>query len=250
MYKMTPYELLYQIALFAVTMAAAALVAKIVSLVIGGTFRTWAPRVRAEFQRIVSITIWVIGLLFAIQQLGLRTDFLLLLIGLFGVIVVIAVRDSLENIGAKYFSDVYVPFKLGDVVQVGNTSGKVIEINPITTVLLTRDSKLVSVPNSLFLREKVINKTQYAWEEILISITLSSAVDLPKFESAVLKNCNRMRRYLDDRFPPIMTIKRRDKKSVELVLTIMTKDPSKRHEITEELNQKISEIGDKMKRRK
>jgi len=247
---MTPYELLYQIALFAVTMAAAAVVAKIFSLIVGGMFRTWAPRVRAEFQKIVSITIWVIGLLFAIQQLGLRADFLLLLIGLFGVIVVIAIRDSLENIGAKYFSDVYVPFKLGDVVQVGNTSGKVIEINPITTVLLTGDSKLVSVPNSLFLREKVINKTQYAWEEIMIPITLSSAVDLPKFESEALKSCNRMRRYLDERFPPIMTVKRRDKRSAELVLTIMIKDPSKRHEITEELNQKISEIEDKMRRRK
>lgn len=137
---MAEYDFLYQIVIFAAIIAVTAVIAKIVSLFIKGAFRTWAPVVRANVQKIVSALTWSIGLLIAVQQVGLRTDFLLLLIGLLGIVVVIAIRDTLENIGARYFSDVYVPFKVGDVIKVGNNSGKVIEINPITTVLLTDDN--------------------------------------------------------------------------------------------------------------
>ncbi len=250
MLKIIQYDFLYQIAIFAAIVAVTAIIAKIVSLIIKGAFRTWAPVVRTNVQKIVSIIIWAIGLLIAVEQLGLRTDFLLLLVGLFGVVIVIAIRDTLENIGAKYFSDVYVPFKVGDIIKVGNSSGKVIEINPITTVLLTDDKKLVSVPNSIFLRERVVNMTPHAWKEILIPITLSGVINPAEFESEVLKVCNRLRRYLDERFPPVLTIKRRESKFVELVLTLMVKEPSKKHEIIEEMYKKISEIEDKMKRKK
>jgi small conductance mechanosensitive channel len=243
-------DFLYQIVVFATIVIITAVFAKIFGHLIKAVFKTWAPVVRAHVQRLVSVCIWGIGLLIGIQQLGLRMDFLLLLIGLFGVAVLIAVKDSLENIGAKYFSDVYVPFKVGDMIKVGNTSGRVIEINPITTVLLTDNERLISIPNSLFLKEKVENVTPHIWKEILVPLSISSNINLPEFESEVLKACNRMRRYLDERFPPILTVKGRDKRSVGLVLTLMVKEPSKKNEIIEEINRKISEIEDKMKRRR
>ena len=247
---MIPYDILYKIAVFAVIVAVTAVLAKLFGLFIGGIFRAWAPVVRSHVQRLVSASIWVVGLIFAIEQLGLRTDLFLLILGLLGIGALLAIKDTLENIGAKYFSDVYVPFKVGDIIKVGNSSGKVIEINPITTVLLTDDKKLISIPNSVFLREEVVNMTPHVWKEILVPITIRSSVDLPNFESEVLKTSNRMRRYLDARFPPVLTVRGRGKKSVDLVLTLMVKEPSKKNEIIREINQKISEIEDKMRRRK
>ena len=247
---MIPYDVLYKIAIFAIIVAVTAVLAKIFSLIVKGMFRTWASVVRAHTQRLVSICIWILGLIFAIEQLGLRTDLFLLILGLLGIGALLAIKDTLENIGAKYFSDVYVPFKVGDIIKVGNSSGKVIEINPITTVLLTNDKKLISVPNSTFVKEKVINMTPHIWKEILVPITISSDVDLPGFESEVLKACNKMRRYLDDRFPPVLTVKGRGKKYVDLVLALMVKAPSKKNEIISNVNQKISEIEDKMRRGK
>jgi small conductance mechanosensitive channel len=243
---MVAYDLLYKIAIFGAIIVTTFAISRIFGLIVRGIFRTWVPIVRAHVQRLVSVVIWAIGLLLAIEQLGLRLDFLLLLIGLLGAGALIAVKDTLENIGAKYFSDVYVPFKVGDLIKVANSSGKVIEINPITTVLLTDDERLVSVPNSLFIKEKIENITPHIWKELLVPITVSSSVSLPEFESEVLKTCNKMRKHLDERFPPILTVKGRDKRSVGLVLTLMVKEPSKKSEIIEEINQKISEIGDKM----
>jgi len=245
---MTLYDFLYEIAIFVVILSMTFIASRIFSLIIRGIFRTWVPVVRAHFQRLVSVTIWVIGLMFAFQQLGLRVDFLLLVLGLIGVGALIAIKDTLENIGAKYFSDVYVPFKVGDVIKVAGSSGKVIEINPITTVLLTENEELVSIPNSLFLKEKIENVTPHVWKEILVPITIGSNVSLPEFESEILKACNKIKKYLDERFPPVLTVKSRNRQSVGLVLTLMVKEPGKKNEIIEEINRKISEIEHKIGR--
>ncbi|MEM2889729.1 MAG: mechanosensitive ion channel family protein [Candidatus Hadarchaeum sp.] len=242
-------DLILELAIFVAILLGTFLAAKIFSLVVRGVFRNWVPAVRSHFQRLVSITIWVIGLIFAFQQLGLRLDFLLLILGLIGIGVLIAVKDTLMNIGAKYFSDVYVPFKVGDIIKVAGSTGKVIEINPITTVLLTKNEELVSIPNSLFLKEKMRNITPHVWKEILVPITIGSGIDLPQFESEVLKACNKIRKYLDERFPPVLTVKSRNQRSLSLVLALMVKEPDKKNEIIDEINRKISEIEQKMARK-
>ncbi len=239
---MAEFDYLYQIALFGAILIVTAISSRGVKLIIKGMFRSWAPVVRAHFQRLISISVWVIGLILAVGQLGLRIDFLLLLIGLFGIGVLMAIKGALENIGARYFHDVYVPFKIGDLIKAGESSGKVIEINPITTILLTDDEKLISVPNSLFLHEKVENLTPHVWREILVPMTINSDFDLPDFESEILRACNKMKIYLDERFPPILTVKDRGERSVDLVLTLMVKEPSKKNEIIKAINEKINEM--------
>jgi small conductance mechanosensitive channel len=246
---MINYDFVYRILTFASIMIATYIISKIFSFIIGGIFGTWVPIVRTHAKRLASVVIWLIGLMLAIEQLGLDINFLILLIGLLGVGALIAVRGTLENMGAKYFSDVYVPFKIGDVIKVANSSGKVIEINPITTVLLTNDERLVSVPNSVFIKEKIENVTPHVWKELQVPISVRSNVDLAEFESEVLKSCNKMRKHLDERFPPVLTIKSRDKRSVRLALTLMVKEPSRKSEIIDEINKKISEIEDKMRRK-
>lgn len=245
--KVAPYDFLYQIAIFGAILVVTAVASRLSSVIIRSIFRGWIPVVRSHVQRFVTIVIWIVGVMLAVQQLGLRVDFLILLLGLVGAGALIAFWKTLENMGARYFSDVYVPFKVGDIIKVGNSSGKVIEINPITTVLLAEDESLVSVPNSMFLRERIENLTPHLWKEILIPITLEADVSLPEFESEVLKAANRMRRYLDQRFPPVLTVKDRSKRSVNLVLTLMIQDPSKKNEIIGEISEKISEIEDRLR---
>lgn len=204
--------------------------------------KEWVPSLRTSLQKLASVTVWGIGLILAIGVLGLNTNLLLLLVGLLGLGMLLAMREVLENVGAKYFTDIYVPFKVGDIIRVGEYSGKVIEINPVATVLLTKDEHLISIPNSSFLKEKMVNPTPHVWKEILIPITISSSLSLPEFESEVLRACNRLRQYLDGRFPPILTVRGRNNKYVNLVLTLMVKEPSKKGEIAETLNRRISEM--------
>ena len=206
------------------------------------------PLVLAHIRRLTITLIWLIGVLLALAQIGLQIDILLLLIGLIGIAIAIANRQTLENVAAKYFADFYIPFKVGDSITIRGQSGKVIEINPISTVLITEDENLISVPNSLFMREVVVNSTPKAWKEITIPIMISSEITLADFESNTLRSCHKLRHLLDERFPPILTVKNRDAKTTELVLTLMIKEPGTKDAIVSTITSKVSEIQDRMKK--
>jgi len=235
---------------FVAILVATWIVARIASIITGSLMRQSVPLLVAQAKRVVWFVVWLVGIVLAIEQLGIRSDVLLVMVGLLGVGVLLALRVPLENIGAKYFSDVYIPFKVGDSITVLNQSGKVVEVNSITTILLTDEDKLVSVPNSAMISAVLINSTPQAWKEVTIPIVIGSGIDLAAFESNVLKNFNKLRLHLDKRFPPVLTIKSRTPQSTELALTIMILRPEQRDTIVTEVNKRISEVMRTMQQQK
>ena len=239
--------ILTQVILFLAVLVGTWLIARFVGSFLGRFLRRGPPLVLAHVRRLTLIFIWLIGILLALAQVGLRIEILLLLIGLFGVALAIANKETLENLSAKYFADFYIPFKVGDSISIHGYSGKVIEINPISTVLITESKDLISVPNSLFLREVVVNNTPQAWKEVSIPIIISKEIPLPAFESNILRSCHKIKHLLDERFPPILTVKNRETKTTELTLTLMIKEPETKDAIVSTITNKISEIQAQMK---
>jgi len=227
---------------FIITILITWIITRLVGSVIQRIMRYSPYLLAAHVRRLVIIMIWLFGVVVATEQLGLGIEILVSLVIIAGVGMIIALRDVLANIAAKYFSDIYVPFKRGDLLSVGGYKGTVIEVNPMVTVLLSNDGKLISIPNSILIREVVINETQEAWSEILIPILVDVNVDLAEFESELLKRINKLRPRLDERFPPIITTRRRDGGTVEILLTLRIKDPSVREEVVAEINRRVSEV--------
>ena len=119
----------------------------------------------------------------------------------------------------------------------------------MSTILLTADNQLVSIPNSNLIHELVTNLTPQAWKEVAIPIQISSEIDLAEFESALLKSVNKLKLHLDSRFPPLLTTKTRTAQSTEVTLTVMIRRPEQRDSITTELNKRIAETIEAQKRR-
>ncbi|HVP23233.1 MAG TPA: mechanosensitive ion channel family protein [Conexivisphaerales archaeon] len=207
------------------------------------------PLVAAQAKRLVWAFVWFVGLLLAVEQLGLHVELLLLIVGLMGAAVIVGNRDSLENISARYFTDLYVPIKVGDYVAVRGQTGRVIEMNPICTIILSADDQLISIPNTVFVKEAVVNATPQAWKELTIPIMVGGDVDLAELERSVLKSCNKIRIHLDQRFPPVLSVKSRTPQSAELTLTLMVKEPGRKEAISAEMNQRISAILESAKKK-
>lgn len=233
---------------FAAILLATWLIARFVGSFLARILRRGPPLVSAHIRRLTVTFIWLFGSLFALEQIGLRIEILLLLIALIGVALAIANRETLENVASKYFADFYIPFKVGDSIAIRGYSGKVIEINPICTVLITENEDLISVPNSLFLREVVVNSTPKAWKEVTIPIMISNDIPLAGFESEILRTCNKLKHHLDDRFPPILTVKNKGAKTTELTLTLMVKEPETKDAIISDISSKVPEIQERMKK--
>ena len=242
-------EILVPVATFVGILVATWIVAYFISSLLGRVLSSSPPLVAVQVRRVAWLFTWLVGALIALEQ-AVRVDILLVLVGLFGAAIILANKDTLQNLGSKYFHEVYVPFKIGDSIRIHQYTGRVIEINPITTVLITDKEELISVPNALFLREVVENITPHAWKEVLVPIAVGNDINLAEFESEVMKTCNKMRLHLDSRFPPILSIKNRGDKTTELLLTLMVKRPDKKESIVSEINTKIPEIISQVKHQK
>ncbi|HTP55783.1 MAG TPA: mechanosensitive ion channel domain-containing protein [Thermoplasmata archaeon] len=220
------------------------LLAWVSSLIIGRLLSRTNPRMAGAGRRLTVVVVVLIGGTLALQAIGVNPAVLLVVIGLLGATILIALREPLGNYGAKYFSDIYTPFKVGDTIRVQGYAGKVIEINAMTTVLLTDDDLLVSVPNSSMLRDVVVNTSPQAWKEVIVPVTLAASIDLPAFESELLKSLTKLRTRLDRRFPPVLTTKSRSAQSADLALTLMLRRPEDRDAMTAEANKRIAEVLD------
>jgi small-conductance mechanosensitive channel len=225
-----------------VTVVLTVVVAWIAAFVVGRLMRNASPQLARVARQLIALAIAVIGATLALQFLGVNPAIIFVIIALLGATVLIALRGVLANYGAKYFSDLFVPFKVGDTIQVRGISGKVIEINPMTTVLLSDTDQLVSVPNESMIREVVVNTSPQAWKEVLVPVTIGGNIDLAAFESDLLKSLSKLKTRLDPRFPPVLTTKSRTTQSTDLVLTVMLRRPEDRDAITAEANKRLSEL--------
>jgi len=244
---MLPFESIYPIIYLAITLALTYIATKIVTLFIRGIFRSGIPIIAVHVEKVVIVAIWVIGVLIAVQTVGVRIDLILLLFALVGFAAILAFRDVLQNMAAKYFSELYVPFKLGDEITVLNYTGKVIGVNPTCTILLTKEGNIISIPNQMFMKEPIVNSTQAAWKEIIVPIVVPASIDLAEFEENMFKACNKLKMYWDENFPPLLTTKRRDEKEIHLELRLMVNAPEKKETAAAEINRRILEIQQKFR---
>jgi len=114
---------------------------------------------RKRFSDIGRYVIYSIGVLIAIAILSpepFTFSILLLLIGL-GVIVTLS--DVLRNWGSELYIRAVRPFKLGDWIEIGDKSGRVIKIDNLGIVIETIDRVRIHVPNVVLTREVITNRT-------------------------------------------------------------------------------------------
>ena len=236
------WPLLIPVAYFGVILLATWLAAWIVSVAIGRSLSRSTPLVTAQARQAGWVLVWVVGVIVALQQIGIGLEILLLVLALSGAGFIVAMRSPLENIAAKYFSNVYVAFDLGDTISVQGVSGTVVEVNPMATIIMAADDTLLSIPNSTFMHEIVVNTTPQAWKRVTTLVVLPTEVDLPSFEHGLLKNLGKLRHHLDERFPPSLAVKSRGPQSTELILTVMIRDPGKRDAIVTEVNGLVTKL--------
>lgn len=195
-----------------------------------------------------------LGLILAIAQLGLAINVLLLFIGFIGIAVLIGLRFALENIISRVALDFTPTFKVGDWLHIKEFFGKVVEINALSTILLSEEGEAIAIPNSVFLKEISSNKSLGAIHEVTIPITIPKEIDVIEFEKLLLEDCARMHRYIRKKPQPRVVTLKITETSEELSLTVMIKDPEYKSVVLSQLNERIKKVTDQLtieaKRRK
>jgi len=203
-----------------------------------------------RLRQFIPRVIWLLGIIFAISQVSKSIEILLLVAALFGLSIIVGLRDILANILVRPFLDLYSPYRLGDYISVGEFSGKIIDINPINTVILNEDDEVIIIPNSLFVREIFINKSKRAKSEVSLPIILEEKIDTIEFEKKILELVDSMSDKIKKRPKPIIATTGIDENTEELTLIFTLKNPEDKGVVVSKLNDEIRKIIDELKERK
>lgn len=97
---------------------------------------------------IIGTVLTIFVLIAAIEQLGVDTTSIMAIFAAAGLAVGLALKDSLSNFSAGVMLIMFKPFKIGDLVNAGGSTGVIEEIQIFNTVMKTGDNQKIIVPNS------------------------------------------------------------------------------------------------------
>jgi small conductance mechanosensitive channel len=90
----------------------------------------------------------LIAMVIALGNLGIDTSALIAGIGVSGLVLGFALRDTLSNFASGLMILLYRPFDEGHFIEINGQTGTVKELTLVSTVLTTPDNKQVNIPNS------------------------------------------------------------------------------------------------------
>lgn len=105
---------------------------------------------------------WVvmaIGVIMALAAMEISVGPLLAVVGAAGFVIAFALQDSLSNFASGIMILFFRPFDVGDVVDAGGVSGKVVKMNLVSTTIKTFDNKDMLVPNNKIWQDVITNAT-------------------------------------------------------------------------------------------
>jgi small conductance mechanosensitive channel len=239
------YDLGIKVAVFLIILGATAVLVRLLRGIFSRVHTT-SPQIAINIQHYVYWLVWFIGIVFALSQLGLSVDILLLIITLIGILIIIAGRDALKNLSARLFLDLYTQYKVGDKIMIQEFNGKVVEINPISTILANEKNELINIPNALFLSDIMVNKTSGRGWEITVPILIDKKVDVIEFEEALLDVCKNIRRYLKKGKQPTCATTKIDEHITEITVMVTLRNPENKAVVVEEIHKRAKEILDEM----
>jgi len=136
-------------------------------------------------QKGLRYVIWSLGIIVALNNAGYNVGALLAGLGIGGLALAMAAKDTVANVfgGITIFTD--KPFKIKDRIVINGFDGNVEEIGIRSTKLRTLDGRIVTIPNSKFTEGFVENITSEPSRKIKLNIGLVYDTTAEQIEKAI-----------------------------------------------------------------
>ena len=127
----------------------------------------------------------VMGVILILQNNGYNVASLIAGLGIGGLAIALAARDTLANFFGSVTIFVDKPFRIGDWIKVGNVEGTVEEVGFRSTRIRTFYNSLVSVPNSNISNNDVDNLGLREYRRLLTTLNLTYSTSPEQMEAFV-----------------------------------------------------------------
>jgi len=140
-------------------------------------------------KNILRILLYILVVLVAAAALGIDVSSLVAVFSVLSLGISLAVQGTLSNVAGGIMILTSHPFKIGDYIEAGNTSGTVAEIGIAYTTLITPDNKQIFVPNSDISSDRIVNYSALGKRRVDLSFGASYDCDFEKVKDILYKVC-------------------------------------------------------------
>jgi small conductance mechanosensitive channel len=184
------------------------------------------------------------GVVMALEELGIDVTTIIEGLGIVGLALGFAAKDTLSNIIAGFFLFWDKPFVIGDLIEVNDEYGEVRESTMRTTRIVTVDGKLVSIPNSVIVNSKTRSYTMTPHLRLDIDVTIGVEERIADAREVILNIVRGDERFLSEPSAEVVVIALGDY-FVKIELKVWLRDPRIHIPVREELREAIKNALDK-----
>jgi MscS family membrane protein len=138
--------------------------------------------------------IWTFGIIIGLDNIGFDITAMIAGLGIGGLALALAAQDSVKNIFAGIMIFLDKPFKIKDRIQIEGFDGVVEEVGLRSTRIRTLDGRIVTIPNSTFTDNSVVNVTSQPALKIVLNLGLTYDTD----EAGMQKGVDILRQIVAD----------------------------------------------------
>ena len=131
------------------------------------------------------VVVWSMGTVVALNNAGYEIGALLAGLGIGGLALAMAAKDTVSNVfgGVTIFTD--RPFVINDRVKIAGYDGMIKDIGLRSTRLETREGRLVTIPNSQFADSPVENVSMEPSRRVILNLGLTYDTPPEKMREAL-----------------------------------------------------------------
>lgn len=136
--------------------------------------------VQTFLSSLAGVGLKVMVLLAAAGMFGIETTSFIAIFSALAFAIGVALQGTLSHFASGVMLLIFKPFKVGDLVDVGNGHrGKVQEIQIFNTILKKPDNQIIIVPNSMITSNVIINRSGQGTRgvELVFSVTYDTNID-------------------------------------------------------------------------
>jgi MscS family membrane protein len=147
--------------------------------------RHFDQRLLPLLKRAILIVIWIIGIVMALNNVGIKVTTLLGTLGIGGIALALAAQDTIKNIlgGITIFTD--QTFRIGDIIRLDSTEGTVEDIGLRSTRIRTYEKRIVVVPNYKLIDAFITNISEESARRVVVKLGLTYDTNHEQMQKAL-----------------------------------------------------------------
>lgn len=146
---------------------------------------------------ILKYTVYALAITIILNELGVNITAIALSLGIVGIAVGFAARDTISNFISGLFVLGDKTFKVGDIIEISDTKGKVFNMGFRVTKLITPDNNIITIPNSNFSKNVHINHTPMEEKRVDLNVIIPYSVKVEDIEESFLELVSEFKWALD-----------------------------------------------------